>query len=89
MDHFEYFVLQHFVVLPIYHPAEGSVTRLSICVLAVAIERMRKIRAAAVIGVAFVINNNVMTTPESRSVIWMVESGISIVGVSHLLFQVQ
>ena len=87
MDHFEYFVLQHFVVLPIYRPAEGSVTRLSICVLAVAVEGMRKIRVT-VIDVAFVRNMNVMTS-ESRSVICTVVSGISIVGVGHLLFQVQ
>ena len=89
MNHFEYFVLQHFVVVTVCRPAERSVTRLSIAVLAVAVERTRKIRGTAVIRVAFVRNINVMSTSESRSVICLVVSGVLMVDVGHFLFQVQ
>jgi len=88
MNHSEYLVLQHFVILPACCPAECSVTCLSIAVLAVAVERTWKTRVTAVISIAFVRNRNVRTS-EIRSVVWTVVSSVSIVGVGHLLFQVQ
>ena len=85
MNHFKDFVLQHFVVVA---PTKSSVTRLSITVLVVAVERIREIRVTAAIYIAFISNTNV-TISENRSVIWVVASSVLVVSVSHLLFQVQ
>jgi hypothetical protein len=86
MNHSEDFVLHHSVIVS---PAERSVTRLSVGVLPVAVERMGKGRATVVIRVTFVSNINIVATPESRSVTCIVVNGLRIAGDGHLLLQVQ
>jgi len=89
MNDSEDFVLRHFEVASLCRSAESRVTCLSIAILPVIVKGMRKIRVAAVILITFISNINVMATSKSRSVIWTVISGISIINVGHLLFHVK
>jgi hypothetical protein len=91
MNHSEDFVLDHSVISSVYCSAERSITRLSVDILRVAVERIGKVRVTAVIRVAFIMNTNIVAISETRPEICSVISGMDmlIVGDSHLLLQVQ